>query len=1030
MHLNCWKNMVAGIAALALLCGCASFKRNEPGASLGRIVVGSPRIEGRERLINDRRDQERWLQRRLEALETATFSVSGAVELNSLAVTAAQLGISLDPGFKLDAQNRDRTAAQTLQAGDDESALRSFRNSARDQIITRFNKGELTAEQAKAELEKIGLALPPAGASSAAQGVASAASVASRSVNSIALGDKSEKAAPPRNDPRRADLTSTPIEDFDDRLAARERIRNELNDIRLDDLHDLNGNTLYRLTFDTTVFPSFDDTSAWAVVKVKVPLKLVSDDRLQDLLERAEDQFLRGLRDTTEATFRSIANRLADSCYAVEAKTLASDPSVEASRDAFRRAFGCASFYIGSTTRRALERQLAAWPLSRKPEEVLKEPRQLSAAEWARRNLMIQLDGGKPDTGDAASLKLRRQVLPQWSQWLGEVFDLQLASDFDSHVLRCFDRLEVNQPAAASSSSAPSLSSEARTSSAKTRQDLSVVDGPFQLRLVRDEGSLSPGLLTRCGGGNASLGAVARFKMLLQRNTSASVYAVTPKESVQRLSEVASNRKVNELLLNLNAVTGNAGVAAGLQSLRANDGFYQALRRQPLVVGMTEVGRARLVDFDNKVHPNAKPTLAFGWILGPSFQISPDGKETRFRHSTAPKSVAAELSLPAWLDAVEVTVETSWVREDTTEVPSQDAGNLGTPKVPPPSYTLDLSAQPVEALAAIDERYLREPRIDAFQEIQVAEDQPANVMITGRNVWRSTDVFIGSQRSSSLTVLPDNRGVVARFDKVDPPHGAITVPTAGGDAIHLTLVTAEGRVTAGRVRVLPKEAKAKEATPKGVEGITTRIIAGVEQRIFLPAALGASDDPVVRVGSTQDIKLAVLLATTTQLDEDRRTLLFALPRTSVPNLKDGNPIRAELIVKKPSGAVEIVDIVKDGVFYESEDLAKATVSAKRAAAKKPIVLSVKLPRNSARAFKSLAAETLSMRVNVKLPDNSQESVETRCAIAKDACTVELRLPDKFASGLAALATVDGIKVGVVLSGNDVPALKESEVALQ
>ena len=81
-QLRCPRTSILLTGAIGLLLGCTSgFKRNEPGAGYGQIVVGSPRIEGRERLINDRRDQERWLQGRLEALDGATFGVSGAVEL-------------------------------------------------------------------------------------------------------------------------------------------------------------------------------------------------------------------------------------------------------------------------------------------------------------------------------------------------------------------------------------------------------------------------------------------------------------------------------------------------------------------------------------------------------------------------------------------------------------------------------------------------------------------------------------------------------------------------------------------------------------------------------------------------------------------------------------------------------------------------------------------------------------------------------------------------------------------------------------
>ncbi len=49
----------------------------------------------------------------------------------------------------------------------------------------------------------------------------------------------------------------------------RDEVRAEIMRTQLDDRHDIEGNTLYRLIFDTTVLPG-DNTEAWAIVHVRL----------------------------------------------------------------------------------------------------------------------------------------------------------------------------------------------------------------------------------------------------------------------------------------------------------------------------------------------------------------------------------------------------------------------------------------------------------------------------------------------------------------------------------------------------------------------------------------------------------------------------------------------------------------------------------------------------------------------------------------------------------------------------------------
>lgn len=65
------------------------------------------------------------------------------------------------------------------------------------------------------------------------------------------------------------DPSDTPIAQLRDAMAYREEVRNEILENQLDDRHDINGNTLYRLKFDATVVPE-NDTSAYAMIEVTI----------------------------------------------------------------------------------------------------------------------------------------------------------------------------------------------------------------------------------------------------------------------------------------------------------------------------------------------------------------------------------------------------------------------------------------------------------------------------------------------------------------------------------------------------------------------------------------------------------------------------------------------------------------------------------------------------------------------------------------------------------------------------------------
>ncbi len=187
-----WRGWIQLIALIAAVYFAAHWFMNyldERRREGGLIIVESPEVYSRERLVNDRFTQTAWLEQELKNSWAVNFPNQSVENIKSLMM----LNASITAGV-----SRNETAP---------------------------NGGE-AAE------------FPPKTAPEAPQ-----------------EGGKKENTA-----------RLTPTDEFRDKLAYREEIRKQIMETMLDDRHDIKGNTLYRLNFDTTIFPS-EDTQQWAVIE-------------------------------------------------------------------------------------------------------------------------------------------------------------------------------------------------------------------------------------------------------------------------------------------------------------------------------------------------------------------------------------------------------------------------------------------------------------------------------------------------------------------------------------------------------------------------------------------------------------------------------------------------------------------------------------------------------------------------------------------------------------------------------------------
>ena len=201
--------------------GCSpAFLDKTPGTTFGTIVVKSPIVSTRERLVNDRYDQDAWLRGQLDSVNFAHFGLDALSDVRSFVGQFSRAGVKF----------RSQALAPTGAGAGGEDAKKD-----------------------KPEAPSTGLEVK---------------STDILSADSFRKKDAATFTVTP-DDIVRTQGQASPKDVFRDRRDLRGEIRNEILENQLDDRHDLGGRTLYRLSFDATVKPDAD-TSAWADVSFEI----------------------------------------------------------------------------------------------------------------------------------------------------------------------------------------------------------------------------------------------------------------------------------------------------------------------------------------------------------------------------------------------------------------------------------------------------------------------------------------------------------------------------------------------------------------------------------------------------------------------------------------------------------------------------------------------------------------------------------------------------------------------------------------
>lgn len=160
---------------------------------------------------------------------------------------------------------------------------------------------------------------------------------------------------------------------------------------------------------------------------------------------------------------------------------------------------------------------------------------------------------------------------------------------------------------------------------------------------------------------------------------------------------------------------------------------------------------------DRDADPAHRRPVAFGWVISPQGNMEP-----------AQKSLLALVSVPAWTSTLHLDVSVGWLDQHGDSVADQEEGFPVDISVPPDYETFD-------SVFRNDPSVSRNPRIqedEMDKDIYVRAGGSTKILIPGSRLWRSATVTLGAEIADRIRVMPNMQGVVAEFDEVDLPYAA------------------------------------------------------------------------------------------------------------------------------------------------------------------------------------------------------------------------------------------------------------------
>jgi len=763
--------------------------------STATITLSDPQIYSRETLVNDRRREAKYLLALLEKSVNETFEPQIRRDLRTLTSTVLTLQGSFNPLAGRQAERTDSLAEIDARVAETDALKRLAE--ARIGLVEAQRKLEDLAERQEA-LSRIGSLTTGSDGGGGdgggdgdddsgdddgggdGEGGGGGGTTPGNPQQQIdgevkllrANVDDLKKqidALPSTAQVRQTAVGATPREVFRDRQAYRAELRGALAEVELDDAHDQEQSSLYRLQFHATVLPGqHQDKMGVARLTLRPPeleryhvLELYKtwlghvtyrlNQTVEDGLHHDASYLLLGMG-LDKSLFHSTTFRLANG----EKLLVALPPTI----------------YVRWKKVTGSEKDL-----TKMVERVEKLIRGISAKcrrcceKEQARSLLLRLSTIEPFI--SASIRGLGDINSIDREFADELRQL---IDFVVNGSEVLDRLR--------------------------RQNRSCFDGVKLGSSIEKQWNAVPatfkGALVDTKDPSEGAFGIARGR--------ADVYATAPVELAQQISTTLSAFRSFEVALSLAAAlpTKGVGANAGLNRMRAMRTDIEARERLPLVVGFAE--------------RNTAQDPQFGWIFGPQAMLDAKNKRLRLRRPAVNYPVTADLSIPGWWPHVDLELETGWVGDwhggaILEECPEEERDPKAGKKLCSTQETfpvhLPLNRADLDGLT----EYLAKKTVGgALAYTSIAGVSPKAIstcadsvtfLVYGANVWRSTSAFLNGLEAKEIRVLPDMGGLAVTFEGIRK--SLPQVPGANGEAV-LTVWTRNGASSRKVTVVEPKKA--------------------------------------------------------------------------------------------------------------------------------------------------------------------------------------------------------------------------------
>lgn len=791
------------------------------------IQFSDPQIYKREALINERRDEREYLEELLENSRTQTFEPELMRDLELISVFSASLGVKFDPAAAINFQRAVELGdlQQEIQVTKLQMQLVQLRRDL-DLLNEQLTQQESPSEQ-PGQADSDVTPVPSGPSSPSKEDIKSVTDLLGKLAKDV-IGrlDMQSK------DLRKAGATASPRDVFLDRQAYRNDIRNALNAASLDELHDYQGNSLYRMQFQATVLPGLELNKLGILRMVMEPP--VFDQKNSSDIEVLEDLYLKWLGHVTRRLNQvghdgdikpnlvllqlgatgiyfdileyQVPKPGAVNCVLGPVFGTADTENCQIIRIALSPGSARDVAETYDTARNAshrikdvLQRGLAYFQqgIKNRKNNISSQPH-FSLSQNNRCGTFLEekeVDGTEGFTNKrifviARSVLEAESTMIQSMGYQAELGDLppedreRIISMMTNAIEDLRDKLEEFAPLSRDIITVVrDLNPESLDflpDPQKNRRLVRGVPPDFKAALIKDNGAKS------------------KFKGRI------SVYAASPIELVQRVSSVARAANALEFAAALAATLPAQGVGASgtLGYTRSATGKVDALERVPLVVGFSE--------------PNNSDTTqgggaGFGWLLGPEVILNPENQALELEHRIQPYSLTADISVPSWWPYFKLNAQTAWApnwKTGTGSILDDKVVHTKTVRVPMRHNQADLDKITDILVARFAGQPLDIAEIERIEpDIVSACAGKVTFLIRGMNLWRGTEVYLLGQKGTNIKVLPDMAGIAVTFDIGNLPQRSFAEKTPSKlmiwtrNGVATAEVTITGKMTGANVCV-------------------------------------------------------------------------------------------------------------------------------------------------------------------------------------------------------------------------------------